>query len=198
MFILIVDDHEIILESLKRTLEKSSSVSRCEVCKNSIQMWEIMEKMEPDIILLDINLGTEYGFDIAKDIKNKYPKQKIVFLTGYDLQNYQSKAKSIGASGFIDKSISTVELIVKLEEIMGSNLDDCCNKTIGLLTNRQMDILILLAKGKTQKEMARDMDCSSRTISKHVETLFIKLDVNNSAEAVAKGFELGLLDMFIH
>ena len=197
MYILIVDDHEIVLNGLLRALELSPAVAKCTGCKNSTQMWTLIEKKVPDIILLDINLGSEYGFEVAKDIKDKYPKQKIVFLTGYDLQNYQAKAKSMGSSGFIDKSISTNDLVAKLVEIMSEDFEEHCNNLSYLLTDKQMKILILLAKGQTQKEMAAVIGCTSRTIAKHVENLFIKLEVNNSAEAVAKGFELGLLDKFV-
>ncbi len=156
-----------------------------------------METIKPDIILMDINLkniASYDGLELAKQILCDNPKQKVVFLSGYDLPVYRSEAKKIGARGFINKNTTPENLIVQLSDIMhGAIIFNREAPSVEELTDSEKQILKLMVTGMKRKDIAGMLYISERTLSNHLQHIFEKLGVASSVEAVAKAIQMGYI-----
>ncbi len=156
----------------------------------------IAEKL-PDILLIDINLGTlteEDGLLLARRLTKRFPEQKIVILSGYNLPVYRQEAKRIGAKGFISKDVEPAELLHILLSVEKGNT--CFPREeifLDALTDREKKVLELVAKGARRKEIAEQLFISERTVSNHLQHIFEKLQVTSTIEAIAKAIQLGYL-----
>lgn len=161
------------------------------------QIDNFIEAKKPDIILMDINLkniASEDGLELAKQILNCHPEQKIVILSGYDLPVYRSEAKKIGAKGFINKNIEPEKLISLLSNILQSAI--IFDKEVLFLeelTDSEKQILQSIADGMKRKEIASTLYISERTLSNHLQHIFEKLGVTSAVEAVTKAIQMGYI-----
>ena len=108
MRVLLVDDHSLFAQSLAIVLSDFHEIQHCSTIKSMDESEKTIEKDNPDIILMDINLGKmsdEDGLILARNLLQKFPDQKIVILSGYDLPVYRKEAKKLGAKGFINKEV---------------------------------------------------------------------------------------------
>jgi len=146
---------------------------------------------------MDINLkniASEDGLELARQILSRYPEQRIVILSGYDLPVYRSEARKIGAKGFINKNIEPGKLIVILSKIMqGIFYFDREIPFLEELTNSEKQILRLIADGMKRKEIADELYISGRTLSNHFQHIFEKHSVSSSVEAVTKAIQMGYI-----
>lgn len=165
--------------------------------KEIAALTSIIEKEQPDILLVDINLGhltDEDGFLLTKRILEIFPAQKIAILSGYDLPVYHREAKKIGAKGFINKEIEPEELLSLLHRIQAGNT--CFpheNIFIEDLTDSEKQVLQLLANGRKRKEIATQLFLSERTVSNHLQHIFEKMHVTSAVEAITKAIQLGYI-----
>lgn len=161
------------------------------------QLDNFIASKKPDIILMDINLkniSSEDGLELARQILSRYPKQRIVILSGYDLPVYRSEAIKIGAKGFVNKNIEPEKLISILSKIMqGISYLDKEVPFIEGLTDSEKQIIQLIAEGKKRKNIASTLYISERTLSNHLQHIFEKLDVTSAVEAVTKAIQLGYI-----
>lgn len=161
------------------------------------QLDNFIASKKPDIILMDINLkniASEDGLELARQILSRYPEQRIVILSGYDLPVYRSEARKIGAKGFVNKNIEPEKLISILSEIMqGILYFDREIPFIEGLTDSEKQIIQLIAEGQKRKDIASTLYISERTLSNHLQHIFEKLDVTSAVEAVTKAIQLGYI-----
>ena len=158
---------------------------------------EIVEKSQPDILLVDINLGhsvQEDGLFLTKRLLGRFPEQKIVILSGYDLPAYRREAQKIGAKGFVNKEVEPEELFQILCSIQ-SGMTHFLSENVMLedLTVSEKQVLRMIADGHRRKEIAMQLHLSERTVSNHLQHIFEKLQVASSVEAVTKAIQLGYL-----
>ena len=197
--ILLVDDHKLFAKSLAIVLDEYPEIEKLYIVQNLQDLDRLLCEEKIDIILMDINLGnlgSEDGLEIAADLLQPYPLIKIVILTGYDLPVYRYEAKKIGASGFLNKSISPGELADSLIRIFhGSSCFPPENKEVIIeeLTETERKILQLISTGKKRKSIADELYMSERTLSNHLQHIFEKLDVSSAVEAVTKALRLGYI-----
>lgn len=195
--ILLVDDHILFAKSLEIALSDCSEIESFESIHDIALINAFIADKQPDIILMDINLKnitSEDGLELAKQILNNYPEQKIVVLSGYDLPVYRSEAKKIGAKGFINKNIEPDKLITLVMKITeGATIFDKDIPCIERLTDSEKQILQLTACGKKRKEIANMLYISERTVSNHLQHIFEKLGVTSSVEAVTKAIQMGYI-----
>lgn len=199
MNILVFDDHNLFGESLKQLLLEKKQVKSCLYTNNEIEFYNYLEKIEFDIILLDINLrdnSSKSGLEILKDIVMRYKNIKVVILSSYDLPIYKKIAMENGAYGFINKSTSIDCLIDELLYIMGNKKINFYNNinNNNELTNREIEILQELCTGKSKKEISEILFISERTLYNHLQNIYGKLGVKNSLEAFNKALSLGYLE----
>lgn len=195
--ILLVDDHALFSKSLEIALSDDPAVESFDCIRDLSGLDRFIASRKPDILLMDINLKnitSENGLEIARQILSRYPEQRIVMLSGYDLPVYQSEARKIGAKGFINKNIEPEKLVSVLSEIMqGMLYFDREIPFIEGLTDREKEILQLLAAGQKRKDIAAVLYISERTLSNHLQHIFEKLDVTSAVEAVTKAIQLGYI-----
>lgn len=197
MRVLLVDDHALFAQSLAIALSDFPSVAKFSNVRSIDEIETVLEKDSPDILLMDINLGKlshEDGLLLARRLLQKYPGQKIVILSGYDLPVYRKEAEKLGAKGFISKDIEPDKLLRILESIEnGSTYFEHTDNFIEELTETEKQVLRLLSGGVKRKEIAEQLFMSERTVSNHLQHIFEKLGVSSAIEAVTKAIQSGYL-----
>ncbi len=195
--ILLVDDHALFSKSLGIALSDYPEIEAFDSINDISGLDNFIASKKPDIILMDINLkniATEDGLELARQILSRYPEQRIVMLSGYDLPVYRSEARKIGAKGFVNKNIEPEKLIVILSKIMqGILYFDREIPFLEELTDSEKQILRLMADGMKRKEIADALYISERTLSNHLQHIFEKLGVSSSVEAVTKAIQTGYI-----
>lgn len=197
MKVLLIDDHKLFSKSLAIVLSDFPDIEEFSSTNDVDHIAEIVEKSQPDILLVDINLGhsvQEDGLFLTKRLLGRFPEQKIVILSGYDLPAYRREAQKIGAKGFVDKEVEPEELFQILCSIQ-SGMTHFLSENVMLedLTVSEKQVLRMIADGHRRKEVAMQLHLSERTVSNHLQHIFEKLQVASSVEAVTKAIQLGYL-----
>ena len=197
MKVLLIDDHTLFSKSLAIVLSDFPDIEEFSSTNDVEHIAEIVEKSQPDILLVDTNLGhsvQEDGLFLTKRLLGRFPKQKIVILSGYDLPAHRREAQKIGAKGFVNKEVEPEELFQILCSIQ-SGMTHFLSKNVMLegLTVSEKQVLRMIADGHRRKEIAMQLHLSERTVSNHLQHIFEKLQVASSVEAVTKAIQLGYL-----
>lgn len=193
MKILLLDDHKILGQSIKMLLEEESDVT-CDYISSSENLMEALENSY-DILLLDINLKAEKtGLDLVEEILKRYPKQKIVVLTSYDLVNYRKIAFDLGVKDFINKSVEASELVNRLRSVNGGGKIKNSPQILETLTEREVEVLREMIKGENKKDIAKKLYISERTLYNHISNIYEKLGAKNIVEAYNRAMKLGYID----
>lgn len=197
MKVLLIDDHTLFSKSLAIVLSDFPDIEEFSSTNDVDHIAEIVEKSQPDILLVDINLGhsvQEDGLFLTKRLLGRFPEQKIVILSGYDLPAYRREAQKFGAKGFVNKEVEPEELFQILCSIQ-SGMTHFLSENVMLedLTVSEKQVLRMIADGHRRKEIAMQLHLSERTVSNHLQHIFEKLQVASSVEAVTKAIQLGYL-----
>lgn len=197
MNILLFDDHKLFAKSLEIVMEKH--VERF-VCYHSPEnIIDMMKKEKPGMILLDIHMGTYSGLDACREVLEHDPDMAVVFLSGYNLHEYQREARRMGARGFLDKNMSVEHLVQSIRQIHagGTIFVQDEGETVPLeeLTPREKQILQLASNGETQQVIADELSISRRTVNNHLLSINEKLMVSSTVAAIVKGIELGIIKL---
>jgi DNA-binding NarL/FixJ family response regulator len=206
--ILLADDHTLMLAGIRRLLE-----NRYEVvggAENGRALVDAALTLKPDLVVLDISMPLLNGIDAAREIKSKLHATKIVFLTMHGNAIYLRRAINIGALGYVLKSEAAEELLTAIEEARRGKLyvtsafsrDVLANSVDWLnkakrdpiqLTDRQREILQMVAEGKQNKEIADIAHISVKTVEFHRSRLMTKLDAHSVVELTKFAIEEGLV-----
>lgn len=201
--IMIVDDHEIVREGLKLTLQGESDFRVIGEASNGADLFKLVETSQPDVILLDERMPQERGIDICKILTRHQPDIKIIILTAYAEQEESIvQAMMAGAKGFLIKNVEISELkrairaVVRGETVLDSQMAECVVKKLKeapnrdytpfVLTEQQRAIAELVAQGLTNREIAEQIFLSENTIKFHIQNIMRKLEVHNRIALVAK------------
>lgn len=194
MKIILLDDHKIFGESLKVLLEEQDEIS-CAYVSKPQEFLKMIKKETYDIFLIDINLKDDKtGFDLIKDLLADNPKQKIIVLTSYDLDNYKDMAFKLGVKDFINKSVETHELLERIKNVYKGNYKKIDKYIADPLTKREIEVLKELIKGESKKNIAKKLFISERTLYNHIANIYDKLQSKNIVEAYNKAMEIGYID----
>lgn len=199
--VLLVDDHQVVRLGLKSLLSLYPNIEVVGEAANSQESVKLAQSLKPDIILMDIRMHGESGIDACKKIVSLIPGMKVIMLTSYDEEEIVYEAIMAGASGYILKEIESEELIKAIETVAaGQSLLDpnvtlkvmerLRNKSfedqkLNSLTGQEKQVLALIAKGKTNKEIGEAMHLTEKTIRNYVSQIFLKLELSNRAQAAA-------------
>lgn len=211
--ILLVDDHQIIIDGLRRLLEGEENIGVLHEAQNGAETIKIATEEAVDLILLDINLPDKSGFDICKELKSQSDDcPKIVGLTMYGNAGYINKMIKAGVDGYLLKNTGREELLKAIDSIMkgeryfSKEVTDTLvagaqptkqpksSDFIQKLTRREKEILQLITEEYTTDEIAGKLFISSTTVITHRKSLLRKLNAKNVAGLVKKAFEFGLLN----
>lgn len=199
--ILLIDDHAMVIEGMKAILQLISSVQVKATAKNAFEAMDALKQHEIQLCFLDINLPDISGIDLCLKIKKEFPEIHVIGLSTFNQRSYIAQMMQNGASGYLLKSATQEEIEASINTVMQgklffniSTIATAPNeKNVPLLTRREKEILLLIADGLTNNEIAAKLFLSTHTIDSHRKNLFIKFDVNNVALLVKKASQAGLL-----
>ena len=195
MKIILLDDHKIFGQSIKMLLEEQADDISCAYVSDAQKFLKMIKEEVYDIFLIDINLKDDKtGLDLIKDLVDYNPKQKIIVLTSYDLDNYKDMAFKLGVKDFINKSVEIEELLERIINVYKGNYKKIDKYIVDPLTKREIEVLEELIKGSSKKDIAKKLFISERTLYNHIANIYDKLQSKNIVEAYNKAMELGYID----
>ncbi|MEE1101684.1 MAG: response regulator transcription factor [Agathobacter sp.] len=197
--IMITDDHSMIREGLKNLLELDGDIEVIAEAEDGEDCLEKLKTVKPDVLLLDINMPKKTGLDVLSELKDKKSKIKVLVLTVHNETEYLMKAVEIGINGYVLKDSESAELkkaiftIAEGENYIQPSLIPALNSKmieknedeikIESLTKRELQVLKELAVGKFNRDIAKEMEISERTVKNHISSIFKKLDVTDRTQA---------------
>jgi len=197
--IFICEDHTIIIDGLKLLFQQSADYRIIGQSLTCVGVIEKLEKENPDILILDLNLKDSDGLELIEQIRKTNKKLKIVVLTMYPDEFLIERARKFGANAYLQKSVSNEELLEALEKAETSEFylskalteenerrkkfrDHFAHKM--KLTKRELELIPLLARGLSSIQIADQLSLSTLTIDTHRKNIFRKLEINSSIELV--------------
>ncbi len=189
-----VDDHDVVHWGMRLLLGSQPWVERCLAAHSGAEALELTRRYEPNVALVDLFLAGESGADVCAAIRAQSPSTRVLFLSGAGRMS-PAAARSAGASGFISKDLEASE-VAKAVQLVGSGQTLFPTKSTQpepLLTEREREVLGLIAAGSTNAEIAAQLYLSPHTIKEHTSALYRKLGARNRAEAVQLAQRIGLL-----
>lgn len=210
--IMLVDDHFVVREGLKLILETSEKYQVVGEAVNGQDALENVEKLQPDIILMDLNMPVLSGLETMKELKKKGLTIPIIILTTYNEDEMMINGLALGAKGYLLKDTSRESLFRSidsamrgemllseemLERVMAAKLKSQqeVKEDVKLLSDKESYILQCVAKGYKSKEIAFDMNIGERTVKAHLTNIYNKLGVDSRSQAVATALDRGILKL---
>jgi two-component system response regulator DesR len=191
--VLVVDDHDVVHWGFRLMLGQMPWVDRCLSARTGAEALAVCRRYEPHVALVDLFLGGESGPEICERLRAEAPAPRVLLMSGAGGISPRA-ARAAGAAGFVSKDWSAPE-IAKLVQMVGDGMDvfrDNSGSEAPMLTDREHEILGLIAEGATNREIAAALFLSPHTIKEHTSALYRKLGARNRADAVQRAQRLGL------
>ncbi|HEY1168792.1 MAG TPA: response regulator transcription factor [Candidatus Limnocylindrales bacterium] len=201
--LLVVDDHEVVRQGLVSLLERREHFQVVAEAGTAAEAVEMARKFEPDLVVMDVRLPDGSGIEACREIRAEFPATRVVILTSYPDEEAVLSAIIAGASGYLLKQIRGRDLISALESVgRGESLLDPAvtekvldrvrriatgtyTDELAQLTQQEQKILLLVAEGKTNKEIASEVFLSDKTVKNYVSSILSKLNLERRAQAAA-------------
>ena len=209
--IMITDDHSMIREGLKSLLELDGDIEVIAEAENGEECLQKLLTVKPDVLLLDINMPKMNGLEVLKSLKDAKSKVKVLVLTVHNETEYLMKAVEIGINGYVLKDSESAELkkaiftIYDGENYIQPSLIPALNSKmieknedeikLESLTQRELQVLKELAVGKFNRDIAKEMEISERTVKNHISSIFKKLDVTDRTQAAVFAIRNNLISI---
>lgn len=203
--VLVVEDHTLVRQSLVKTVAAEDGFEVAGEASRGDEAVQAIGRSLPDVLLLDITIPGGSGIDVAARVKAAFPSVRVMFLTMHDDDASISRAIGLGADGYVLKTASTEELIRALRTVAEGNSylsPAIARRVIDLahsrgsataLTERELEILHLLAGGARPVEVGERLFVSLKTVKNHLTNIYSKLGVQTGAQAVAEAYRRGLV-----
>ncbi len=206
--ILLADDHHMVRAGIRQLLESAGDIQIVAEAGDGEEAQALIQKHKPDVAVLDIQMPKASGIEVTRWVRAQMPEIGVLILTAYDDEPYVTAVLQAGANGYVLKTASTAELIQAVHDVyegksvldpaitqklMSSLFKGTEKKIIDPLTDRELDVLRLAAKGFTNKAIGVQLSVSDRTVQGHLAHIFAKLQANSRTEAVMRGVSLGLI-----
>jgi DNA-binding NarL/FixJ family response regulator len=210
--VLIVDDHPVFREGLRRCLEARKEVRVIAAVGSGEEMWDAIRTHGlPQIVLMDVEMPNQNGIELTQELREKHPDVRVIMLTAFSDSERVFSALKAGAVGYLLKNVTPDEILATVEraaagepmlsgEIAGRVLreferereEDRYREQLAGLTPREEEILKLLATGESNREIGNRLFISEQTVKNHVASIFRKLHVNDRTKAAILAVKLGL------
>lgn len=192
--VLVVDDHDVVQWGLRLVLSRHPRIGRCVTAANGAAALELAQRYSPDVAMVDLFLGSESGAELARRIREVSPRTRILLMSGVGSISRKA-AQAAGAAGFVPKDWPADDLAVAVQQVAAGHHVFPAREDGpgGPLTPREQEILTLMARGSTNREIARALHLSPHTVKEHTVSLYRTLEVRNRTEAVALAERLGLV-----
>ncbi|WP_428898227.1 DNA-binding response regulator [Parelusimicrobium proximum] len=208
--VLIIDDQTLFREGLKDVLSNEKWLEVVGEGTNGEEAITLAKKLKPDVVLMDIKLPKMSGIAATKVIREQSPDINVLMLSSFEDEANVLEAIQAGANGYLSKMLPAKELLNSIktftneglmipQQLMGMllhglrKMNDTGTPSQALLTKTEIRIMDLLGKGLSNKELAKELSCSVKTVKNHLNSAFHKLGVTSRTEAVVKAIEKGLI-----
>ena len=206
--VLLADDHHIVRAGVRQLLESAADLQVIAEAGDGEEARVLIEKHKPDVAVLDIQMPKASGIEVTRWVRSQFPEVGVLILTAYDDDPYVMAVLQAGANGYVLKTGQADELIQAVRDVyegksalaasitrklMSNIFNGPEKKIIEPLTDRELDVLRLAAKGFTNKSIGVQLSISDRTVQGHLAHIFAKLHANSRTEAVMRGVSLGLI-----
>jgi RNA polymerase sigma factor (sigma-70 family) len=212
--VFIVDDQALIRDGLRTMLELDEGISVVGEAADGGAVLEAVQRTRPDVVLMDIRMPGVDGLEATRRLLRRPDGPKVLVLTTYDADEYVVEAMRSGASGFLLKDLRKGQLVRAVYQAAAGDLviDPSITKrliekvtdksraktearsTLSRLTEREVEVLRLMARGLTNAELASELSISESTVKTHVARVLDKLEVRDRVQAVILAYEIGLMD----
>jgi DNA-binding NarL/FixJ family response regulator len=192
--VIVVDDHDVVHWGFRVLLTEQPWVERCLAARTSDEALTLTRKVRPDVALVDLFLAGESGAELCTAIRDVSPETRVLLISGAGRMS-PAAARAAGASGFISKESDAREVVAAVR-MVGFGMTSFAPKADQpepLLTEREREVLGLIAAGSTNREIAAELYLSPHTVKEHTSALYRKLHARNRAEAVQRAQRIGLL-----
>jgi len=203
--ILLADDHNIVRTGIRQLLESANDLQVIAEAGDGEEAQALIEQHKPDVAVLDIQMPKASGIEVTRWVRSHLPEVGVLILTAYDDDPYVMAVLQAGANGYVLKTGQPDELIQAVRDVyegksaldpditrkLMSNLFQKPEKSVESLTDRELDVLRLTAKGFTNKAIGVQLSISDRTVQGHLAHIFAKLQANSRTEAVMRAVSLG-------
>jgi DNA-binding NarL/FixJ family response regulator len=208
--VILADDHVVVRAGIRQFLEQAGDIQVIGEASDGEMAVELIERMAPDVAILDIQMPKATGIEVSREIRSQRWPVGVLILTSYDDDPYISAVLKTGANGYVLKTASPDELISAVRDVyQGKSVLDAAilpkvfaqiahpNSTpvFEPLTDREIEVLSLVARGLTNKVVANNLNISDRTVQGHIARIFEKLQAISRTEAVMRGISLGLIQI---
>ncbi|MGV6811057.1 MAG: response regulator transcription factor [Brevirhabdus sp.] len=201
--VVIVDDHPMVAEGVRAILETYDGIEVIATLSNGQEIIDQVARLDPDVILLDLNMPQIGGLSATEILLERRPQTRILILSMHDSAEYISTALNHGARGYILKDVPTDDIKTAIDTVMRGEIYMCHGAEAALtpktldgrepLTSREQTILLELAQGKSNKEVAAALDISVRTVETHRKNIKRKLGISSTAGLTRYAMEHGVL-----
>lgn len=210
--VMIADDHVLMREGIRQLLEFDGSIRVVAEAADGMECLDKLEQISPDVLLLDINMPNKNGIEVLEEIKKKKMNVKVLILTVHNEVEYLLKAVDIGVDGYILKDSESAELKKAINTVLDGEsyiqpslipalnsrlvFRDIDKEKIDSLTKRELEVLIQVANGMFNKEIATSLDISERTVKNHISNIFKKIEVNDRTQAAVFAIKNNLIKLY--
>lgn len=217
--VLLVDDHPLMRFALRTWIERQRDFDVIAEAGDGKEAVEIVNRLGPDVVVMDLSMPKLNGLEATKQIKDRFPNIKILMLSVYNDREHMKSALNAGANGYLAKDISGEEIVHAIRAVVNGeiitshpkpsqdifentfnsnshhNIDILPVNKVDRLNSREITLLKIAAKGKSNKEIAFTLNLKERTVKSHFSTIFLKLCVSSRSEAVATSLKLGVINL---
>ncbi|MFJ7639489.1 response regulator [Peribacillus sp. NPDC097264] len=222
--IIIIDDHQLFREGVKRILDFESSFDVVAEGDDGSEAMDLVEEHKPDVVIMDINMPNMNGVEATKMLVQRYPDTKVIILSIHDDENYVQHALKTGAQGYLLKEMDADALIDAVRVVAeggsylhpkvthnlvkeyrrlaaeeGADRDSLyaveIRRPLHLLTRRECEVLQLLADGKSNRAIGETLYISEKTVKNHVSNILQKMNVNDRTQAVVMAIKNGWVEV---
>ena len=200
--IFIVDDHYMVIEGIRSLLQNEKGIEWMGHATNAASCLGFLKNQQPDIILMDINLPDMSGIDLCKEVRQKFPSVFVLGLSTFNQQAFIRNMIDNGASGYVLKNADKEELLEAIVAVQQGKTFLSHEANLSLrdkedkmppISRREKEVLLLIAEGLTNNEIADKLFISVPTVNTHRKSLLEKLEAKNTAILIGRATKLGLI-----
>lgn len=208
--VLVVDDHEVVRKGLELVLEAGLPGARFEVASTASTALDALERATFDLVLLDINLPGRSGIDVLEELRRRWPRTPVLVVSAFPEEEFAVRCLRLGAAGYVAKGAAADELVTAAQKVLGGGkyvtaaVAERLAGAIGgvasgappheALSNRELQVLRLVATGKTMREVAEELRLSEKTIATYRARIAAKLGASSNVELTRYALQHGLVD----
>lgn len=201
--VLLIDNHPLVLEGLKAVLETYDHIAVVGTAVSAMAGLDAAVTTRPHVVLMDINMPQINGIDALELFKEKQLSSRVLMLSMHDSREYISTSVMYGAAGYILKDVETEEIVAAIDAVAGGGtyfssgvrdvLMEGSSGRLKALTTREQDVLLLIARGKSNRDAAAALDIAERTMETHRKNIKRKLDIATTAGLIRYAIDNGLI-----